>query len=117
MKTYLLLLLLFPLSVLADCPDVIQLQGLKSKVNFCHSKEGLVSENCYQDKSCDWKGQLQTIKKIVPTEEQLTMGKNPNSVKCSLAGKMVHLFRDNKDNEQTFCEIFPHKFLDVAAFD
>jgi len=112
-----LVLLTYSFSALANCPDKIELESIKGKISFCQTSDGIaISENCYIDKSCDWKAELTKIKQVTPSEEQLVMGKNPDSVKCSLAGKVVHLFRDKQKNEQTFCEILPGKFLDVTAF-
>jgi len=118
MKACQILTVLFlTFSALANCPDKIVLESIKGKVSFCQTSEGLViSENCYVDKTCNWTEEITKIQKITPSEDQLVGGKNPDSVKCSLAGKVVHLFRDQKKNEQTFCEIMPGKFLDVNAF-
>ena len=118
MKACQILTVLFlTISALAKCPDKIELESIKGKISFCQTSDGIViSENCYIDKACDWKAELTKIQKITPSEEQLMGGKNLDSVKCSLAGKVVHLFRDKQKNEQTFCEILPGKFLDVSAF-
>jgi len=118
MKTFqIFFALIFSFTALSNCPDKIELESIKGKINFCQtSDEIVISENCYTDKACDWKAELTKIKQLTPSEEQLVMGKNPDSVRCSLAGKVVHLFRDKQKNEQTFCEISPGKFLDTSAF-
>jgi hypothetical protein len=118
MKKITLVLFLTSLATHASCPDQVQLLSMNNKVTFCQTQDGsLISKNCFEDKRCNWKEELETIRKIRLTEGQLVMGKNPNSVKCTVAGKVVHLFRDQKNNEQTFCEISTGHFLDVASFD
>lgn len=102
----LLLVLIFSTSALAgiDCTKLTVLNSVLGKGEFCFDKDlsAFLSKTCRT--SCEAVKLIEKAKKIDENNLDLSGGKNPSSVKCKELGGRVHLYEDNKKNQQTFCE-------------
>lgn len=87
-----------------DCDKRTILNSVLGKSEFCFDKElsAFVSKSC--QKTCEAIKFIESSKKIDEAKLDLSGGKNPSSVKCKELGGRVHLYEDEKKNQQTFCE-------------
>ncbi|MDD4975705.1 MAG: hypothetical protein PHY93_15215 [Bacteriovorax sp.] len=83
------------------------------------STRALVSANCLDSiEKCKAIMAKKTPKKITITQAQLSGGKNPSSLLCSLGhhGEVVVL-QDSKGNENSFCLFADHTMISASDLD
>jgi hypothetical protein len=79
----------------------------------------LISSNCLDTKNiCKALMAKKNPQKITFTESQLSGGKNPSSLLCSLGhnGNVV-ILKDKNDNENSFCVFSDHSMISANDLD
>lgn len=99
------------------CPESMVLTKQEQKIEICISGEVSISRSCYEDAKCNWRKEIEELKKVRPTISDLSGGKNPLSAKCTLSDHTVHILRDSEGHEQSFCEFAPGKYVSTANLE
>ncbi|MFZ4715106.1 MAG: hypothetical protein ACOYL6_15400 [Bacteriovoracaceae bacterium] len=88
-----------------DCGQMTKFKSIEKSEEFCFMKESdaFISKSCLSG-HCAVLGLLVKAKELKLLKSELAGGGNSSSLKCAKLGGKALLYRDENQNQQSFCE-------------